>query len=308
MGLSTAAAAPLRVGLVNLMPDAALRATERQCLRLVQGVPLSRPVEVLRTTLPGLDRGPAAAEALASRYVPVDALLDAQPHALIVTGTNVAAADVSGHPVYPQMARVFDWAEKRQVPLLTSCLASHAWLQHRRGTVRTTLPDKRWGVYAHRVTRRAHPLAQGLPSTFDAPHSRHNTVAHRDWEAAGLEVVATTTDGEVHAAASADGARVVCLQGHPEYDTTSLLKEYLREWHRASQGERDMPPVPRGYLPPAAHVMVEAIRAQAVQARACGSPMPPFPEEGIPALLRNTWREPARVFFGNWLERVARRG
>ena len=88
MGLSTAAAAPLRVGLVNLMPDAALRATERQFLRLVQGVPLSRPVEVLRATLPGLDRGPAAAEALASRYVPVDALLDAQPHALIVTGTD----------------------------------------------------------------------------------------------------------------------------------------------------------------------------------------------------------------------------
>ena len=62
MGLSTAAAAPLRVGLVNLMPDAALRATERQFLRLVQGVPLSRPVDVLRATLPANYRGNLADE------------------------------------------------------------------------------------------------------------------------------------------------------------------------------------------------------------------------------------------------------
>jgi len=307
MGLSTSTATPVRVGLVNLMPDAALRATERQFLRLVQGTPLDCRVDVLRATLPGLDRGPAVADALASRYVPIDRLLDADPDALIVTGTNVAAADVSAHPVFPEMARVFDWAETQQVPLLTSCLASHAWLQHRRGTVRTTLPDKRWGVYAHRVTRRAHPLAQGLPFTFDAPHSRHNTVHHREWEAAGLEVVATTTDGEVHAAASADGARVVCLQGHPEYDTASLLKEYAREWQRAGAGDRDVPPVPRGYLSPEAQALLAAFRWQATRARDCGSPLPPFPEEAIVPLLRPTWREPARVFFRNWLERVARR-
>jgi len=30
----------------------------------------------------------------------------------------------------------------------------------------------------------------------------------------------------VHLATSADGLRVVFFQGHPEYDTVSLLKEY----------------------------------------------------------------------------------
>jgi homoserine O-succinyltransferase len=307
MGQSATATTPVRVGLVNLMPDAALRATERQFLRLVQGPALPRAVDVVRATLPGLDRGPDVEDALASRYVSIDRLLDARPDALIVTGTNVATADVSGHPVYPQMARVFEWAESRQVPLLTSCLASHAWLQHRRGTVRTTLPDKRWGVYAHRVTRRSHPLVRGLPPVFDAPHSRHNTVQRSDWEAAGLEVIATTTEGDVHAAATADGVRVVCLQGHPEYDTASLLKEYAREWQRAAAGARDIPPAPTGYLPTQAQALIAAFRVQALHARQCGGPLPPFPEAAILPLLKNTWREPARLFFRNWLERVARR-
>jgi homoserine O-succinyltransferase len=307
MGLPATAVTPLRVGLVNLLPDAALRATERQFVRLVQAALGPHPVEVLRTTLPGLDRGPDVTEALAARYLPVDQLLDACPDALIVTGTNVAVTDVSAHPVFPEMARVFEWAEARQVPLLTSCLASHAWLQSRRGTVRTALPDKRWGVYAHRVTRRVHPLTRQLPPTFDAPHSRHNTVPRREWEAAGLMVVVTTTDGEVHAAASADGARIVCLQGHPEYDTASLLKEYAREWQRAAAGEREVPPMPRGYLSAEAERRMTAFCVQATLARDCGRPLPPFPEDEVVPLLRNTWREPARIFFRNWLDRVARR-
>jgi len=101
--------------------------------------------------------------------------------------------------------------------------------------------------------------------------------------------------------------RVVCLQGHPEYDTASLLKEYAREWQRAAAGARDIPPAPTGYLPTQAQALIAAFRVQALHARQCGGPLPPFPEAAILPLLKNTWREPARLFFRNWLERVARR-
>ena len=46
-----------------------------------------------------------------------------------------------------------------------------------------------------------------------------------------------------------DRFRVVYFQGHPEYDTVSLLKEYKREVMRYADGERrDYPPFPERYF------------------------------------------------------------
>ncbi len=51
--------------------------------------------------------------------------------------------------------------------------------------------------------------------------------------AAGLQPLVAGGEAGVHLAASADG-RLVLLQGHPEYDAVSLLKEYKREVGRFS--------------------------------------------------------------------------
>jgi homoserine O-succinyltransferase/O-acetyltransferase len=64
---------------------------------------------------------------------------------------------------------------------------------------------------------------------FDVPHSRFNEIGRDQFEAAGLHVLVDSPEAGVHLAVSRDRFRFVFFQGHPEYDTISLLKEYKRE-------------------------------------------------------------------------------
>ena len=84
---------------------------------------------------------------------------------------------------------------------------------------------------------------------FDVPHSRFNDISRGQLEEAGLHILAESERAGVHLAVSADGFRQVFFQGHPEYDTISLLKEYKREVRRFASGERsDYPPFPERYF------------------------------------------------------------
>ena len=85
-----------------------------------------------------------------------------------------------------------------------------------------------------------------MNTRFDAPHSRYNDISQgSSSRRAGLVVLAESPEGGVHMAASPDQFRIIYFQGHPEYDTTSLLKEYKRELKGFLAGELDeAPPFP----------------------------------------------------------------
>ena len=90
------------------------------------------------------------------------------------------------------------------VSILCSCLATHALLKHLHGIDRQPLPDKRWGVFSHRVSTPEHPLLREINTRFDIPHSRYNDISREQLEAAGLPVLVDSRDGGVHLAASPD--------------------------------------------------------------------------------------------------------
>jgi hypothetical protein len=76
---------------------------------------------------------------------------------------------------------------------------------------------------------------------------------------------------------------MVYLQGHPEYDAVSLLKEYKREVTRYLDGELDgLPPLPENYLSAAAarraHDHLEAV----TRARERGASRPRSPRRSSP--------------------------
>ena len=75
---------------------------------------------------------------------------------------------------------------------------------------------------------RSHPLVKGVNTRFDIPHSRFNGISEAQFKNAGAKVLATSSVG-VHLAVSQDQFRLVFFQGHPEYDSISLLKEFKRE-------------------------------------------------------------------------------
>ena len=291
----------LHVGLLNMMPDAALAATERQFFRLIgESNPIAQ-FYVHPFTLPELERSAEAQQHIDTFYEPFDKIRAEGLDALIVTGANVAGPELANQPFWEPLIGVIDWATEHVTSTLCSCLATHAMLEFRYGKQRTPQPDKIWGVFPHRVVDKRHPLVNDVNTRFDVPHSRWNAVSREQFEAAGLHVLVDSPVG-VHLATSADGLRVVFFQGHPEYDTISLLKEYKREVGLYAQGQRsDYPPFPVNYFHTRERALLNEYRGRLEAALAQGSALPGFPERLVEPRLENTWHDTAEAVVGNWM-------
>ena len=141
----------LHVGLLNMMPDAALEATERQFFRLVGA---SNPIAqfyVHPFTLPELPRGETARAHIARYYEDFDQLSEQGLDALIITGANATSNELSEQAFWDPLKRVMAWAEDNVTSTLCSCLATHAVMEFRYGHKRVRQGDKRWGVFSHQV-------------------------------------------------------------------------------------------------------------------------------------------------------------
>ncbi|MHB8667616.1 MAG: homoserine O-succinyltransferase MetA [Burkholderiales bacterium] len=295
----------LHIGLLNMMPDAALAATERQFFRLVGESNQIAQFYMHPFTLSELKRSPEAQNYVDRYYESFDQIQAQGLDALIITGANVTQPDLSLEPFWKPLNRVIDWAYDNVTSTLCSCLATHAVLQFRYGKKRRPLGFKRWGVYSHRVVDRKHPLVGGVNTRFDVPHSRFNQIDREQFEAAGLPILVESDIAGVHLAASEDRFRIIFFQGHPEYDTISLYKEYKREVARFAKGERaDYPPCPENYFSLITEAILEEHRDVLIAARARGAPLPDLPESVIVPGLDNTWHDTAEAVINNWIGKV----
>ena len=295
----------IHVGLLNMMPDAALAATERQFFRLVGQSNQIAQFYMHPFTLPQLPRGAKGLEHVQRYYDSFDDLKRAGLDALIITGANVTHAKLSAEPFWEPLREVVDWACDNVTSVLCSCLATHAVLEFRHGQPRRPLGYKRWGVFPHKVVDREHPLVNDVNTQFDVPHSRFNDISRAQFEAAGLHVLVESAEAGVHLGVSADGFRCVFFQGHPEYDLISLLKEYKREVMRYVSGDRqDYPPFPDNYFSLRSQAILDEYRDRLYAARGAGEALPEFPEALLTASLHNTWHDTAEAVVGNWIGKV----
>lgn len=284
----------LHIGFLNMMPDAALQATERQFIGLVGNCNQIAQFYVYPFSLPSLDRGEGARDHVDQYYSRFEELENYGLDALIITGANVANPHLDQEPFWKPLIDVATWAEKNVASILCSCLATHALLKHFHGIERQPLPAKRWGVYNHRLCSADHPLVRNINTRFDAPHSRYNDISGSQLEAAGLHLLAESEEGGVHLAVSPDQCRVVYFQGHPEYDWNSLLKEYKREVGRYFAGELDaMPPYPAHYFSDRALQLIEGAGDQAS--------LMDILDHQIATHVDNTWGDSAKAMINNWL-------
>ena len=292
----------LHIGLLNMMPDAALQATERQFMRLIGSCNRIAQFYVHPFTIEGVDREGSAREHVERYYENFHDLQREGLDALIITGANVTEADITKERFWEPMTEVMDWARVHVTSTLCSCLASHGAFMHYHGILRTHLAQKRWGVYSHRVVDSSHPLLSNINTRFDTPHSRFNDVPREQMEDAGLQVLIAGEEVGVLLAVSADGLRFAYFQGHPEYDLVSLLKEYKREISNYLRREReDYPPFPAGYFFDEARSLLEHYKIELLAAEARAESIPEFPEKDVVALLDNTWTDTGKALFNNWL-------
>ena len=210
----------LHIGFLNMMPDAALEATERQFIRLVGGCNRIVQFFVYPFSLDELPRSAATRDYIARYYSRFDELRESGLDALIITGANVANPALEDEPFWDPLMAVVDWARDNVASTLCSCLATHAVLKRFYGIDRRPLPEKLWGVYDHRVRWPGHPLLAGINTRFDVPHSRHNDISRRQLEGAGLHVLVESEQGGVHMAVSRDHFR----RGIPSTTSTACSR------------------------------------------------------------------------------------
>ena len=300
----------VHIGFLNMMPDRALKATERQFLRLIGGAAQHSSVYVYPFTINGLPRARDVLDYVADVYDAFEAVRQYKLDGLVLTGANPGNAEITAEGFWPYFVEVAHWANEHVPTMFCSCLASHAILKIFYGIERTRCsPDKRWGVYSHQVIADHHPLMAGMPRRFEEPRSHVFEMTARQLEPHGIQILAASPDADFHSAVTSDDLKWVFLQGHPEYDEVSLLKEYKREVNLFVRGERtEYPEIPVNYLAETARLRLERFRSQLLDAMARKGDLPELPETEILPSLRNIWHEHGKILFKNWLRLAGSRG
>jgi len=296
--------ADVTIGLVNNMPDPALEATELQFGALLAAAADSLTVRLRFSSLPQLVRGPAARARIDSVYWPLDELLSQRPDALIVTGTEPRTPTLEEEPYWTALVQLIEWADTHMATSIWSCLAAHALAQALTGVRRRRLEQKRFGVFEHSI-HTGHPLLEGLRAPLLTPHSRWNELPVDALAAAGFNVLSFSDETGADLFVSERRSSLVCLQGHPEYEPATLLKEYRRDVGRYLRTEQPAwPTLPHGYFASRALELIEAFRQRASAVR---DPelLAEFPMAELIAGLEARWQPGARTIYRNWLKYVA---
>jgi homoserine O-succinyltransferase len=290
--------AEVTIGLINNMPDSALKATERQFKRLLETVAGTTRIRFHCFSLPSVVRSSSARDHIDREYADIADLDRLGIDGLIVTGAEPNAAALSDEPFWRDLTELVEWADTRTRSTIWSCLAAHAAILHLDGIERRRLGTKCSGVYD--CARVADDwLTRGLPPSVKVSHSRFNEVRESDLAARGYEILTRSDAAGVDIFARQRQSRFVFFQGHPEYDALSLQREYMRDLARFLAGERnDYPAVPTGYFDAATEIWLKRFEQRAVAERE------PTLAAELPGLtLRSDIAAglAARIIFRNWL-------
>ena len=291
----------LDIGLINNMADAALMSTERQLFDLLDAAAGRLCVRLHFYTMDSTPRSEWGRDYVRRYYRGMGDLLNGRLDGVIVTGAEPRAACLTEEPYWGTFTEIVDWATENTVSSIFSCLAVHGAVLHRDGVPRHKLPGKCFGVFAQTKTRH-HPLMQDVPRTFRIPHARWNEVQEEDLSDCGYSVLTWSTEAGVDCFVKPQKKSLfVHFQGHPEYETQSLLGEFRRDMGRFLRGENEVcPTIPRGYLNDGAEEILIAFRQKALSGRQ-PELFAEFPVDRLAKDLSNVWRLPAQRIYRNWL-------
>jgi homoserine O-succinyltransferase/O-acetyltransferase len=293
----------LAIGLINNMPDGALEATERQFLSLLESASDGISICLSLYSMPGVPRSEAGARHISNFYTSAENLGDIRLDGLIVTGREPLTSNLADEPYWESFKNILNWAQDNTYSTIWSCLAAHAAVQYMDGITRVRSHRKHCGVFdCTRVSN--HILTEGAPQRFQLPHSRWNGLPEEQLADRGYELLSRAEDAGVDAFCKQDRSLFVFFQGHPEYESTTLLLEYRRDAARYLKGESEnYPSLPRGYFDPATMANLTTLQQDAVSNRRQDL------QDEISAVLEgaaieNTWHSTAACIYRNWLRYV----
>jgi homoserine O-succinyltransferase len=297
----------LRLALVNNMPDAALKSTERQFRELLSRASIGFDLHLRLFSLPGRTRSDDALAYMREQYEEIDDLWSGDAFdGLIVTGTEPRSAALEDEPFWPALTRIFTWAEDHTASAILSCHAAHAAVLYFDGIARQRLPRKLFGVYEC-AKGADHPIMAGEPLAWVTPHSRYNDLPEAALAKRGYTILSRSDEAGANIFALERKSLFLFVQGHPEYDRGALLREYRRDVARFLAGERaDYPAMPVAYFTTAAALGFAAFADRARQ-KPDPALLAEFPFAAVEAGVTDTWRPSALRLYGNWLAYLAAR-
>ena len=219
---------------------------------------------------------------------------------LIVTGREPLAANLVDEPYWKSFTKTLAWAQENAHSTIWSCLAAHAAILHLDGIGRLRSEEKFFGIFeCARV--HDHPLTAGPLARFQFPHSRWNGVSENDLADSGYSVLTRAEHAGVDTFIKQHKKLFLFFQGHPEYESGTLLREYRRDVGRYFKGETQRyPSLPGNYF--------DAVTANALTVlgqQAIGGEKPGL-LAAISAVLEdccttNTWLPGSTGIYRNWL-------
>lgn len=216
---------PLKIAIVNLMPTKI--ATETQILRCLSNTPLQIEPDFIMTASHVSKN--TSEEHLNAFYKTMEEVGDTLYDGMIVTGAPVEQIDFRDVDYWDELCRIFEWSRTNVYSTMFICWAAQAALNYFYGIPKYPLPEKRFGVFRHRILAEREPLLRGFDDFFYAPHSRHTEIRRADVEKVpDLRILAESDDAGVYLLHDRK-ARRVFVTGHPEYDADTLAKEYFRD-------------------------------------------------------------------------------
>ena len=293
---------PLVIGLVNNMAPGAMAATERHFLDLLRAASPGRSIRLRRLTCLAAGRETNDAAPHPVLHAGVRTLRETPVDGLIVTGAAPATNRLEDEPTWPGMTWLADWAAANAVPVVWSCLAAHAAVRRLDGLERVRLPQKLSGVFDCDTMPGRHEFAAGLPDRMLVPHSRYHDIPSADLEANGYRIVSRSDAVGADAFVKECGAPFLFLQGHPEYEADTLLREYRRDVLGCIEGTRDdYPSIPDNYFDPATAASLTAFGEAAASRPRDRALVGELSSLLRAAVVSPDWRSPAVRLMANWL-------
>ena len=258
---------PLRIGLLNLMPNKIK--TETQFARLIGASPLQVELCLIAT---GSHRPKnTSQEHMLAFYQNWQAVKDEFFDGLIITGAPVELLRYEDVTYWQELAAIYDWSQSHVHSTFNVCWAAQAALYHFYKVPKYPLREKAFGIYAHRNLNPASPYLRGFADNFAMPVSRWTEVRKNDLpKDKGLEILLEAHDLGLCLINDAT-RRQLYMFNHIEYDTDSLGEEYRRD---------------------------------IAASKAINKPAHYFPNDDANQVPENRWRAHAHLMFGNWINEV----
>jgi homoserine O-succinyltransferase len=286
------------------MSAGALEATERQFTLILNSASKDFSIRLKRYFLPEVAQSEPAAVYRDLNYGSIESLWSAKLDGLIVTGREPLTPNLRDEPYWDSFVRVIEWARDNTCSTTWSCLAAHAAVLHMDGIQRVRSEEKKSGIFdCARISD--HPIAANVPDRFRLPHSRWNGLAEPDLTGCGYEVITRIDNADVDCFIKQERSLFLFFQGHPEYQSETLLLEYRRDVGRFLRGESAAyPSIPQGYFDENTSRELFEIRR-----RATGQSH----EETLAQLIEffsatgqeNAWHATASTIYRNWLEYIS---